>query len=784
MMEMKKRMRKGVLLAHAVVALFWSAPLMASRSYRVGDALAIRLEQGVDYGETLRLDPVPLIDGDPATLDLERFEVWAAESQITVHEGDGKSTHVLPRSATRFYKGHVAGEPDSAIAISVEPDGQINGTIFVRERVFSLASAIRLRGAGTREPRGEDPAPSRERTEPKALFVREIDPVEDLVLNPAARDWHCDVDKAGLNSIRKALSAGTASATMKNLRVSPEGTPSSGVAYSVTLAIETDGELRAAFSSDAALQSYIEDLIAQVSVIYQRDLNTSVMIGPLNMYSSPLTDPWGITPAFTTADALSELAAYWHTNKSNVSRSAVVFISGKPFFAGSAWQDFLCQPEVSCGSDGSLCGSAAFASSYAGAYAFCASTVVTTAVPDPTQPQNGVQYGLPPSNYWMLLEVAHELGHLANGPHTHCVPLSDEQRAHYGVPATRLYVDQCFNGEPGCYSGSSISVPAEKGTIMSLCHNIFAGAYPQSRYLFYKLGEPSELLLPWFQDGLNHATAGVDATITVGVNLACSPQAQTASVPAGAATYQWSIDPAQGSITSGGNTNVVTFTVSAASVTLKVTVSNASGCAIINSKTTTTQCDGATPPAPTGLTATASTATSVSVSWTASSGATSYDVYRSDSLFNYAKIGSSGTTTYTDSTVSANTAHLYRARAVNGSGPSPDSNADLATTVMFADTTLTPGSSLIRAVHVNELRTAVGAMRSLAGLGVYPFTDPGVLAYPTIMKRAHIIDLRAALDQARSALGLSTLSYTDPTITAGVTKANVQHVYDLRNGTK
>jgi len=389
-----------------------------------------------------------------------------------------------------------------------------------------------------------------------------------------------------------------------------------------------------------------------------------------------------------------------------------------------------------------------------------------------------VQYGLPPSNYWMLLEVAHELGHLANGPHTHCVPLTAAQQAQYGV--SRGYIDQCFNGEPGCYSGPSISAPAEKGTIMSLCHNIFAGAYPQSRYLFYKAGEPSELLVSWFQDGLNHATAGVDATITVGSNLTCS--SQTASVPAGAAAYSWAITG--GTLTAGGETRQPTFTPSAANVTLTATVSNANGCAVITAKTTTTQCGGAVPAAPTNVTAAATGLTTVAVSWAGVSGATSYSVRRSADHINYAQVGTATTPAFTDATASANTAYLYRVRAINGAGASPDSAFDLATTVVFVDSILTVNVTVIKAQHINDLRTAVSAVRTLAGVGTFSFTDPTLIAGTTTIKAIHFLNLRTALDQARSALSLPAISYTDPTITAGVTTVKAQHIYDLRNGTQ
>jgi hypothetical protein len=763
-----------VVLSLAATALC-AVPLFASRPYLVNDTVATRLRQDDGAGGKVRLEHVPLIDGDSVTLELERFEVWEPDANVIVHEADGKHTHVLPRPDTRYYKGHVAGEADSALAISVAPDGSIDGTIFVRDRVFSFGSGVRQVG----NPKGprDDSAVGRRGQAP--LLVREIDPVEDLVARPGARNWHCDVDEIALKSVHEAVAAAAAARGSRAAAIAPNGTPSTGVSYAIKVALETDGELRAAFTSDAALQNYLGNLIMQVSVIYQRDLKTSVTIGTASIWQSPLSDPWAITPAWSVADAMSELANWWHGHNTSVSRSAVVFVSGKPFFAGGAWQDSLCQSDFYCGPDGSQCGSPAFQSSYAGAYAFCGSTVVSTSIPDPTLTQNGVQYGLPANNYWMLLEVAHELGHLANGPHTHCVGLSAAQQASYGV--TRSYVDQCFNGEPGCYSNPSTSVPPEKGTIMSFCHNMVVGGYPQSRYAFLKPGEPSELLWPFFQDGLNHGTSNVDATITVGSNLTCGP-GQTASVPAGAASYVWSITG--GTIDSGGTSNQVSFTPAAASITLSVRVGNANGCTVINTRIATTQCGSATPPAPTALSATASTMTSVLLSWGASAGAGSYDVYRSSSLPTFTKIGSSGTNGYTDSLVSGNTAYLYKVRAVNGAGSSPDSNIDLATTVLFADASLTTGGTPIRAVHVNELRTAVGAVRTLAGLGLYPFTDPGALASWAAVKRIHVVDLRAALDQARSALGLYATSYTDPTITVGVTKPRPQHVYDLRDGTR
>lgn len=165
------------------------------------------------------------------------------------------------------------------------------------------------------------------------------------------------------------------------------------------------------------------------------------------------------------------------------------------------------------------------------------------------------------------------------------------------------------------------------------------------------------------------------------------------------------------------------------------------------------------PTAPTGVSATATSTTSVRVSWNAVVGATSYEFYRRDPGIAFRLIATSTTNSYTDNTVAANTAYLYRVRALNAGGSSADSTADLATTVIFTNDPLQPGVTVIRATHLAELRTAVNAVRALAGLGAAAFTDsavPGV-----VVKAIHITELRTALNAALSALGLGTPAYTN-----------------------
>lgn len=58
------------------------------------------------------------------------------------------------------------------------------------------------------------------------------------------------------------------------------------------------------------------------------------------------------------------------------------------------------------------------------------------------------------------------------------------------------------------------------------------------------------------------------------------------------------------------------------------------------------------------------------------------------------------------------------------------------------------------AVHVTKLRTAVNAVRQLAGLGSSAYSDPTMTAGLTNVKVVHVTDLRTGLNAARSALSL------------------------------
>ena len=193
---------------------------------------------------------------------------------------------------------------------------------------------------------------------------------------------------------------------------------------------------------------------------------------------------------------------------------------------------------------------------------------------------------------------------------------------------------------------------------------------------------------------------------------------------------------------------------------------------------------GATGSAPTGLLATAVLPTRVDLTWAAPAGSVArYEVERSQSAAGgWSALNTQVTaTSFNDTTAASDTAYLYRVRAVFTSGtPSPYSDRDLATTVIFSDDPLTAGATAVKAAHFNELRTAVGAVRANAGLSAAAWTDAALAGVR--IKALHVGELRARIDEARAQLGLSAPSYTDPTL-PGVLVRKV-HVEELRQRVK
>jgi RHS repeat-associated protein len=200
--------------------------------------------------------------------------------------------------------------------------------------------------------------------------------------------------------------------------------------------------------------------------------------------------------------------------------------------------------------------------------------------------------------------------------------------------------------------------------------------------------------------------------------------------------------------------------------------------------------------APSSLTATTnSTGTNMSLSWSSASGASKYRVERKSAGGNFALLTTTTSTSLTDSSVSNGSAYLYKVCAADNQNncTSSFSNLALGTAVTFTDATIVSmtddptgaAATAVKAVHVTELRTAVNAVRSLAGQSSYTWTYS--VSSGSSIRVEDVRDLRTALDAALSTLNLQTSSYTDNTLVGysedplTATTIKAVHIRELRS---
>lgn len=221
---------------------------------------------------------------------------------------------------------------------------------------------------------------------------------------------------------------------------------------------------------------------------------------------------------------------------------------------------------------------------------------------------------------------------------------------------------------------------------------------------------------------------------------------------------------------SGVGDGAVTFTVTANTTAAPRTGTIAAG----NATLTVTQAA----PVPAAVTATATSPSSIEVSWTMNGAFDHYEVWR-DSGAGNALIGVPTSMQYTDATASPGTAYLYSVRAVAaGGGTTAFGTPDYAHTFSFTDPSLAAGM-FVKAAHIAELRSVVNALRAAGGVEPAAFTDPVLTG--AVVKATHVTDIRTALNALRSTLGLPALLF--PAVPPGSAIVTT-HTTELRTATQ
>jgi hypothetical protein len=98
----------------------------------------------------------------------------------------------------------------------------------------------------------------------------------------------------------------------------------------------------------------------------------------------------------------------------------------------------------------------------------------------------------------------------------------------------------------------------------------------------------------------------------------------------------------------------------------------------------------------------------------------------------------------------------------------------------FTDDPLVVRVTLVKAIHVAELRTRINARRVATGLADFSFSDPTLTVRVTTVAAPHLTEMRTALGQAYAAIGRPVPVFTDPVITPRSTVIKAVHIAELR----
>ena len=127
----------------------------------------------------------------------------------------------------------------------------------------------------------------------------------------------------------------------------------------------------------------------------------------------------------------------------------------------------------------------------------------------------------------------------------------------------------------------------------------------------------------------------------------------------------------------------------------------------------------------------------------------------------------------------------YRAMFVNTIGSASSAAATLvvhgggATTPTFADDTVLPHVTPLRALHVIQLRNRIDELLVRFGLAAMSWTDSRLSSTATIVRAAHLAEMRSALTTVYLAAGRAAPIFASGTIGAGTVIA-ASHVAELR----
>ncbi|MCP4903180.1 MAG: hypothetical protein GY906_39970 [bacterium] len=416
-------------ISFVILGFVQLASALDVKSYSVNDPMEQAFN--VRFGERLQVGNVE-IPGvvESATLKLERFRVFAVDGQVVVHGSEGDTVEAVPRNA--YLRGSVEGLPGSRVVLSVFPDGESRGVVSAGGRFWILG-----KGAAANAPSDQ-------------LTVREVNAEVDL--GHKSQGYKCGTDT--LESPADIL-AQSVVAQSKSSR--PVSSAVAVASYTARMAIETDYQFYQKFGNVLDATNYIGDLIAYASTIYDAEVDTTLVVQSVSLWTTGAADdPWD--QQASSLCQLFQYGRYWNDNNDAIDRTISFMLSGYNNNSGVAWVGVLCTGEFNY--DRGNCSLTPQVDNYGGGHGYAGGIDGIFDINNPTV-------------IWDIVAVSHEIGHMFNSPHTHC----------YGnVGGNVDPVDECNAGQcgsSGCFCGTP-SLPGCNagggcGTIMSYCHLLSGG---------------------------------------------------------------------------------------------------------------------------------------------------------------------------------------------------------------------------------------------------------------------------------------------------------------------
>jgi len=215
----------------------------------------------------------------------------------------------------------------------------------------------------------------------------------------------------------------------------------------------------------------------------------------------------------------------------------------------------------------------------------------------------------------------------------------------------------------------------------------------------------------------------------------------------------------------------------------KVSASNSAGESALSSPVSAKT--ESIPSTPTGVTAEATSSSSITVSWSSVTGATGYKVYRSTSSSGtYSKAGDATTTSYTDTGLTANTTYYYKVSASNSAGESSQSSSVSAKTSVSIPAT--PSSVSATAESSSSIKVSWSSVTGATGYKVYrsssssgtyskagdatttSYTDTGLTANTTYYYKVSASNSAGESSQSSSVSAKTSASISIPATPTGV----------------